>query len=163
MVKRIALTLFLVQLACSAVSANAISDPKAVPAHAAHNADHDHHDHSKRAPLPAGSETAARCRSGAFVEAAAMLNSTVEISQALPADTPERTRSEIDVLLYTALKQAHDEVHCVLGTLTYGYDRSFAEVIYRATILSKGRAIKPEIVALGESTEQQLRAKGKPE
>jgi hypothetical protein len=60
-------------------------------------------------------------------------------------------------LLYTALKQAHDEVHCVVGTLTHGYDRSFAEIIERATTLAKVRGLKPEIVKLGTETARKLR------
>jgi hypothetical protein len=116
------------------------------------------HDHNARAPLPPGSETVIACRSGAFVEAASMLNSIVEIAMALPPNTPERTRAEVDVLLYTALKQAHSEVSCVTGTLKLGYDRSFAEIIERATMLAKSRGLKPEIISLGTTTSAALRA-----
>jgi hypothetical protein len=141
------------------------SDEHTTPdAHSEHTqAGHSHHDahqhnHDVRASLPEGSETAIACRSGAFVEAAAMLNSTVEIAMALPPNTPERTRAEVDVLLYTALKQAHSEVTCVTGTLKRGYDRSFAEIIERATVLAKSRGLKPEIVSLGTKTSAALRA-----
>jgi hypothetical protein len=134
-------------------------------AESARNGTNQHdHDHAPSA-LPSGSVAAVRCRSGAFVEAAAMLNSIMEIAAALPADSPRaanhdprqaRIRHEIDVLLYIALKQAHDEVHCVQGVLTHGYDRSFREIIARATTLVRTRGLKRDVIALGQATLQML-------
>jgi hypothetical protein len=105
--------------------------------------DHSHHDH--RAPLPEGSEGKVSCRSGAFVEATAILNSTMEIAAALPASTPERTQAEINNLLYIAIKQAHDEARCVQGVLRHGYDQSFIAILQRAGALAKARGMRDEV------------------
>ncbi len=133
------------------------------------------HDHEHAASaLPSGNVASVSCRSGAFVEAAAILNSTMEIAAALPADLNRksnggvggavsraalhedarqaRIHSEIDILLYTALKQAHDEAQCVQGILSHGYDRSFREIIARATTLVRTRGLKADVIDLGEAT-----------
>lgn len=116
---------------------------------------HDH-DHDQRAPLPAGSESAQACRTGAFVEASAVLNSTMEITDALAFDAANKIRTQIDNLLYTALKQAHSEVHCVKGVLRHGYHRSFLQIIERATLMAKVRGLNADVVELGEQTAQAL-------
>jgi hypothetical protein len=116
------------------------------------------HDHARH-PLPEGSEASLACRSGAFLEASAILNSVIEITQRLPHDSPAAVRSELDIILYTALKQAHSEVACVQTVLTHGYHQSFAEIIERATVLAKARGLKPEVIQLGDQTARALRQK----
>jgi hypothetical protein len=119
------------------------------------------HDHAAmHAPrsLPPGSSVPHACRSGAFVEASRIVNSVVEIAQALPANTPERTRAELDTVLYTALKQAKSEVHCVTGGLSYGYERSYAAVISRGIALARSRQLSSDVLDLGDSVVAALLA-----
>jgi len=126
---------------------------------AAHDHAHDHdHDHDQRAPLPAGSSLAIRCRSGAFVEASSIVNSVVEIAAALPVDTDARTRRELDSVLYTALKQARTEVECVQGGLRHGYEHAYALVIRRGGALATERGLSADIAAMAEETAKLLEA-----
>jgi hypothetical protein len=118
-------------------------------AHDSHDAHHAHA-HADR-PLPESTRTAHVCRAGAFVEAASIVNSTVDIAMALPPNTNERTRAELDTILFTALKQAKSEVHCVSGALSFGYERSFAGVIKRGVALAQSRRLKPEVIEAGMS------------
>jgi hypothetical protein len=99
----------------------------------------------------------AACRSGAFVEASGILGSVAQIADQLPATTTERTRAELDTVLFTALKQARAEVHCVAGGLTHGYDRAYAQTVERATQLARQRGLHADIVALGQETAAVLR------
>lgn len=119
---------------------------------------HMHHRPDSRAAL----ETAAACRSGAFVEAVAILNSVDEISHKLPASTEERTRAELDTVLFTALKQAHAELPCVAGVLSHGYDRAYAETIDRAVTLARMRELHPDVAQIGVKTVEFLRTHGAP-
>jgi hypothetical protein len=147
-------------IVCSmACAAFADSKQPARDAHAQHERhDHDHdHDHDQRAPIPAESATSHVCRSGAFLEAAAILNSTMEISDVLTPEVAARSKASLDVLLFTALKQAHDEVHCVAGTFKKGYGRSFTEIIERAVVLAKVRGLSADAIGFGERTLERLR------
>jgi hypothetical protein len=108
-----------------------------------------HHDHAAPA-LAAHVQTTQKCRAGAFTEAANIINSVVEIALALPANTPDRTRAELDTVLYTALQQAKTEVHCVIGTLSFGYDQSYAKGIARGVALARSRGLSADVIALGE-------------
>jgi hypothetical protein len=110
--------------------------------------EHALHDHADR-PLPANTEVAHKCRAGAFVDASNIVNSVVEIAMALPPNTPDRTRAELDTVLYTALRQANSEVHCVAGALSYGYERSYAGVIRRGVALAQSRRLSADIIELG--------------
>lgn len=138
-------------------------------AHAHANADgraqmdhqnHAHHEHSVATPLPAGSHLDAACRQGAFLEASSILNSVIEISFALSADVPEHTRRELDSILYTALKQARTEVHCVQGGLGHGYHEDFAQIIERSGQLASLRGLSPDVVTLADETARALRDHG---
>jgi hypothetical protein len=91
------------------------------------------------------------CRQGAFVDASNMINTVVQISSAIPPNTSALVRADLDSLLYTALKQAKSEVHCVAGGLSYGYDKSFALSIERGIKLAQARNLSPDIVLLGQS------------
>jgi hypothetical protein len=109
-----------------------------------------HHDHA--APvLAAHVQTAQKCRAGAFVDAANIINSVVEIAMALPANTLDRTLAELDTVLYTALQQAHTETHGVAGTLSFGYDQSYARGVARGVALAKSRGLSADVIALGNS------------
>ncbi len=119
------------------------------------HADHHAHAHADR-PLPDSVQTAHVCRAGAFLEAASIINSTVDIAMALPPNTTERTRAELDTILYTALKQAKSEVHCVSGALNFGYERSFAGVIKRGVALAQSRRLKQEVIEVGMSVVASL-------
>jgi hypothetical protein len=111
-------------------------------------------------------QTAKPCRTGAFLEADRILGSVINISRLLPANTPEGARAELDSILYTALQQAHSELHCVAGVLTHDFDRAFAETIRRAVALAQQRKLSRDVVALGEEVamklEQQASAAKKP-
>jgi len=122
-----------------------------------HEQEHDHN-HDQRAPLPAGSSLAIRCRSGAFVEASSIINSVVEIAAALPEDTDARTRRELDSVLYTALKQARSEVECVQGGLRHGYQHAYALVIRRGGALALERGLSADIATMAEETAKLLEA-----
>jgi hypothetical protein len=98
------------------------------------------------------------CRSGAFVEASGILGSVAQIADTLPAATAERTRAELDTVLFTALKQARAEVHCVAGGLSHGYDRAYAQTIERATRLARQRGLHADVVRTGEEAVAALRA-----
>ena len=87
------------------------------------------------------------CRQGAFLEASSIINSVVDIALSLPQGTPERTRKELDTVLYTALGQAKSEVHCVAGALEHGYGRSFAEIVRRGADLARMRGLPKGTVA----------------
>jgi hypothetical protein len=127
--------------------------------HDSYGGDHSHHGHAHAdKPLPDSVQTAHACRAGAFVEAASIVNSTVDIAMALPPNTGERTRAELDTILYTALKQAKSEVHCVSGALSFGYDRSFAGVIKRGVALAQSRRLKQEVIDAGNSVVASLEA-----
>lgn len=128
---------------CSAV-------PVAPPQH--------HHDHDARPPLPPGTSLAVACRVGAFVESSSIINSVIEIAAALPPDTPERTQNELNSVLYTALKQAQSEVHCIQGGLSYGYQESYAAIIERGAQLAQLRGLSPDIAAIGFEVAKTLRA-----
>ena len=110
-----------------------------------------------RATAAADGSVPAACRSGAFVEASGILGSVAQIADQLPAATPERTRAELDTVLFTALKQARAEVHCVAGGLTLGYDRAYAQTVERATQLARQRGLHADVVALGQETAAALR------
>lgn len=86
------------------------------------------------------------------------MNSVVEIAMALPTNTGERTRAELDTVLYTALKQAKSEVHCVVGALSFGYERAYAGVIKRGVALAQSRGLAKEIVDLGNEVVATLEA-----
>ncbi len=109
-------------------------------------------------PGPRDIQTANPCRAGAFVEASSIVNSVVEIAMALPPNTTERTRAELDTVLYTALKQAKSEVHCVVGALSYGYERAYAGVIKRGVALAQSRGLSNDIVVLGNELVSTLEA-----
>ncbi len=110
------------------------------------------HDHDHAAPaLAANVQTAQRCRAGAFVEASNIINSVVHIAMALPSNTSELTRAELDTVLYTALQQAKTEVHCVVGSLSFGYDQSYARGIARGVALAKSRGLSSDVIELGNS------------
>jgi hypothetical protein len=96
------------------------------------------------------------CRQGAFLEASRIVNSVTDIAQTLPANTSRQTRDELDGILYTALKQARAEVHCVAGKLEYGYEKSFADIIRRGTDLAKMRGLSKDVIELGSSTTRIL-------
>ena len=89
------------------------------------------------------------CRTGAFMEASAILNSVLDISNSLPQDTSEQTRAELDTILYTVFKQAKSEVHCVAGGLQYGYDRAFADTFRRGVQLAKSRHLSSDVIEVG--------------
>lgn len=110
-----------------------------------------------RASAAADGSVPAACRSGAFVEASGILGSVAQIADQLPAATTERTRAELDTVLFTALKQARAEVHCVAGGLTHGYDRAYAQTVERATQLARQRGLHADVVALGQETAAALR------
>jgi hypothetical protein len=114
-----------------------------------------HHAHSQTAHNSADLHTG--CRQGAFVEAAGILNSVAEIAHQLPAGTPDRTRAELDTVLYTALRQAHSEVHCVAGGLRFGYDKAYAQTLDRVTDLARQRDLHPDVQRLGQETSAALR------
>jgi hypothetical protein len=118
---------------------------------------HHAHMHADR-PLPASVQTAHTCRAGAFVEASGIVNSVVEIAMALPPNTSERTRAELDTVLYTALKQAKSEVHCVVGALSFGYERAYAGAIKRGVALAQSRQLSKDIVDLGNAVVTTLEA-----
>jgi hypothetical protein len=109
-------------------------------------------------PLAPSIQTANPCRAGAFVEASGIVNSVVEIAMALPPNTSERTRAELDTVLYTALKQAKSEVHCVVGALSFGYERAYAGVIKRGVALAQSRRLSKDIVDLGNEVFSILEA-----
>jgi hypothetical protein len=110
--------------------------------------------HAERNRLPLQSQTP--CRNGAFLEATYVINSVVEVANQLPAETKRMTRVELDNILFTAMKQAKNEVHCVAGTMTFGYDRSFAVSIEKGIKLAKSRGLAQEVIAMGETTIQSL-------
>lgn len=122
-----------------------------------HSGHHGHPAHAEK-PLPAKVQTAHACRSGAFMEAASIINSTVDIAMALPPNTSERTRAELDTILFTALKQAKSEVHCVSGALQFGYERSFAGIIKRGVALAQSRRLNSEVIEAGQSVIAALEA-----
>jgi hypothetical protein len=107
-------------------------------------------------------QTAQSCRQGAFMEAEKILGSVVNVDRLLPKETPEVARAELDSILYTALKMARSEMHCVSGVLTNGFDRSFADTARRAVALAKARGLKKDVVLLGEEIVQQLERETKP-
>jgi hypothetical protein len=96
------------------------------------------------------------CRTGAFVEAAGILNSVALIAERLPPQTPERTRAELDTVLFTALRQARAEVHCVAGRVAPGYERSYAQTIERAGLLARQRGLHPDVSELAQQTAATL-------
>jgi len=109
-------------------------------------------------PLRDGVQAEFACRSGAYMQASAILGSLLEVSRQLPADTPERARQELDGILYVAMKQARAEVHCVAGTLPRGYDRALAETMQHSVALARSRGLSQDVQNLGLDTEQALRA-----
>ena len=115
---------------------------------------HAHH----ASALPQGTQAKVACRNGAFVEASSIVGSTVEIMRTLPPQVPTRAREELDSTLYVALKQARAEVHCVAGTLTHGYERSFADTIRHGVETARIRGLGPDVIALGQTTVAILEA-----
>jgi hypothetical protein len=134
----------LARLACLA-STLALVGCASVAEHA-HNHAHDHADR----PLREGVSAKTACRQGAFVEAQSIVNSVVDIAMALPSNTPERTRNELDTILYTAFKQAKAEVHCVAGSLSHGYEKSFANPFKRAVALAQSRRLSRDVIEIGQ-------------
>jgi hypothetical protein len=106
--------------------------------------------------IPSATTREALCRQGAFLEASRIINSLTEIAGTLPANASRQTRDELDAILYTALKQARAEVHCVAGKLEYGYEKSFADIVRRGTDLAKMRGLSKDVVELGSITVQIL-------
>lgn len=101
------------------------------------------------------------CRQGAFVESSQLINSVALVSKGLPANTPDRTRAELDSMLYTLLKQAKSEVHCVSGALSHGYDKSYAKSIQQGVNLARERQLPADIPLIGERVIQTLHANQK--
>jgi hypothetical protein len=132
--------------------------PPPPPVSASISAQDHAHDHDVRAPLPPGTSLAVACRVGAFVESSSIINSVIEIAAALPPDTPERTQNELNSVLYTALKQAQSEVHCIQGGLSYGYQEAYAAIIERGAQLAQLRGLSPDIAAIGFEVAAILRA-----
>jgi hypothetical protein len=106
--------------------------------------------------LPSGTQLEVRCRQGAFLEASQIINSVTDIATNLPSSALERTRGELDAILYTALKQARAEVHCVTGGLPEGYEQSFADILRRGTDLARMRGLSKDVVDLGATTVELL-------
>lgn len=116
---------------------------------------HAHH----AASFPGRNISAAQpCRQGAFVQAVAIIASVVEVANALPADTPPRTRAELDTVLFTSFKQADSEAHCVAGVLSHGYDQAYASTVQRGVDLAHARGLGKDVEALGEEVVRVLRA-----
>ncbi len=142
--------------------------PASARASSANPAAHDHNrahmrptqaDIERVVAVNAGSLSAAKpCRQGAFVEASGIINSAVEMHRALPKTTPERTRAELDTVLYTALKQARSEVHCVAGVITHGYDKSYAESIRRGMGMARERGLSADVAVIGQDVIDALYA-----
>jgi hypothetical protein len=133
---------------------------------AAASQQHAHHrpsaaDIARVSALHAGRNTAIQvphvCRQGAFLDASSIINSVAEIQKVLPADSPRLMRVELDSILFTALKQAHGEVHCIAGALSFGYDHSFAASIQRGVDLARLRGLPPEVGQIGEAVIQTLK------
>jgi hypothetical protein len=99
-----------------------------------------------------------KCRQDAFVDASNMINTIVQINKGLPPTTPALVHSDLDSLLYTTLKQAKSEVHCVAGGLTNGYDKSYAISIQRGMKMAEARKLSPDVVAIGQSVVDTLYA-----
>ena len=97
-------------------------------------------------PEPSVASLEQRCRTGAFTEAASIVNSTVEIARGLPTNTPKGIRAELDTVLDTALRQANSEVHCVAGGLQFGYEKSYADVIRRSLDLARVRGLPKSLI-----------------
>ena len=89
------------------------------------------------------------CRQGAFVEAASIINSVVDIALALPSDTSAQTRAVLDTVLTTVIKQAHSEVHCVAGGLRFGYQHTYAETMRHGVMLAKARGLPQDLIRIG--------------
>ncbi len=98
------------------------------------------------------------CRQGAFVEASNMINTIVQMHNSLAPSTPALVLADLDSLLYTALKQAKSEVHCVAGGLSFGYDKSYALSIQRGIKMAQARKLSPDVVAIGQSVVDVLHA-----
>lgn len=92
------------------------------------------------------------CRQGAFVEAASIINSVVDIALALPSDTKPQTRAVLDTVLTTVIKQARAEVYCVAGGLRFGYERTFAETIQHGVALAQARGLPDKLIEIGNET-----------
>ncbi|NJK45791.1 MAG: hypothetical protein HC933_17365, partial [Pleurocapsa sp. SU_196_0] len=106
--------------------------------------------------LPSGTQLEVRCRQGAFLEASQIINSVTDIATNLSSSTSERIRDELDAILYTALKQARAEVHCVTGGLPDGYEQSFADILRRGTDLARRRGLSKDVIDLGATTVELL-------
>ena len=89
------------------------------------------------------------CRQGAFLEAASIINSVVDIALALPSDTSAQTRAVLDTVLTTVIKQAHSEVHCVAGGLRFGYQHTYAQTIRHGVMLAKARGLPEDLIQIG--------------
>jgi hypothetical protein len=131
-------------------------------AHAPTNEHHEHGGPSKAdldrvLAIHQGKPQLPPCRPGAFVEASNMINTIVQVSTSLPANTKPLIFADLDSLLYTALKQAQSEVHCITGGLTKGYDNSYAQSIERGVQLAQSRGLSNDIVKLGKTVAIKLR------
>lgn len=89
------------------------------------------------------------CRQGAFVEAASIINSVVDLALALPSETKTQTRAVLDTVLTTAIKQAHSEVYCVAGVLRFGYERTYADTLRHGVALAKARGLPGDLIRIG--------------
>ena len=94
----------------------------------------------------------ASCRQGAFVEAASMINSVVDIALALPSDTKTQTRAVLDTVLTTVIVQARAEVHCVAGALRFGYQRTYADTVRHGVALARARGLPANLLEKGIAT-----------
>ena len=98
----------------------------------------------------------ASCRQGAFVEAASIINSVVDIALALPSDTKTQTRAVLDTVLTTVIVQARAEVHCVAGKLRFGYQRTYADTVRHGVSLAKVRGLSADVIQKGNETVEIL-------
>ena len=106
--------------------------------------------------LPSGTQATHNCRQGAFVEASETINAVTDVMLNMPASTPKVSRMGLDTVLYTALRQAGSEVHCVAGVLQHGYGRVYADVVRRGAMLARSRGLPKDVVALANRTAEAL-------
>jgi hypothetical protein len=89
------------------------------------------------------------CRSGAFLDAIVMMNSSMRAQGALrdaDAQATQIATAELGAILNIALKQAVAEYHCIEGKLPISYAQNYGDTLRAAIATAKRIRVAPATV-----------------
>jgi hypothetical protein len=102
------------------------------------------------------------CRSGAFFDAIKLMNSASRSIESLRSENAPIAKVELSAMLAIAIKQASEEYHCVRGSLSAGYDSSYAATVKRAIAHAQTARLSPDIVKTARELMATIEASGAP-